>query len=96
MFKRIMLSLAFAGAFAAAGLSLTENAEARRWIVRRPAVAVYSGPVGYYSYGVPYRSYYRGVYGPRVYSYPGVYSYPYYGGPGYFYRPGIRVGIGVW
>ena len=83
MFKRIMLTLTFAAAFGAAGLSLTHKAEAR-WGWNRPYVSYYYGPRVSYGYDVPYRtSYYRGYgYGPRPY-----YN-AYYSDPGsYYYRP---------
>ena len=92
MFKRIMLTLTFAAAFGAAGLCLTDKADARwsRW--NRPYVSYYYGPRVYYGYGVPYRtSYYRGyAIGPRPY------YYSYYGDPGYYYyRPVPRVAVRV-
>ena len=82
MFKRIMLTLTFAAAFGAAGLSLTDKADAHRgWY--RPYAAYY-GPPAYYT---PYRAYYGGYYAPRAY-----YSYGY---PGYFYRSVPRVAVRV-
>jgi hypothetical protein len=92
MFKRIMLTLSFAAAFGAAGLCLTDKADARwgRW--NGPYSSYYYGPRAYYGYGygVPYRSYYRGYYPPRAY------NYSYYGDPGYdYYRPVPRVAVQV-
>ena len=92
MFKRIMLTLTFAAAFGAAGLSLTDKAEAR-WGWNRPYASYYYGPRAYYGYDVPYRtSYYRGsgYYAARPY-----YN-AYYGDPGYYYsRPVPRVAVRV-
>ena len=46
------------------GVGVTENADAwGRW--RRPFVARYYGPPAYYDSYVPYRTYYRGYYGPQ-------------------------------
>src|SRR4051812_9492020 len=92
MFKRIMLTLSFAAAFAVAGLCMSDKVEARRgW--SRPYVSYYYGPRAYYGYDVPYRtSYYRGYgyYGPRQY------DYSYYNDPGYYYyRPAPRVAVRV-
>lgn len=93
MFKRIMLILSFAAAFGAAGLCMTDRADARRWRWNRPyASTYYYGPSGYYGYDVPYRTYYRGYgyYAPRSY-----YS-TYYGDSGYYYyRPAPRVAVQV-
>jgi len=91
MLKRIMLTLSFAAAFGAAGLCLTDKADARSWGWNRPYVSYYYGPRAYYGYDVPYRtSYYRnyGYYGPRPY-----YN-AYYNDPGY-YRPAPRVAVRV-
>jgi hypothetical protein len=90
VFKRIMLSLTFAAALGAAGLCLTDQAQAQRWRWGRPYASYYYGPRVVYGYGVPYRTYYR------AYSAPRAYYYPYYGDPGYYYyRPGPRVAIRV-
>ena len=93
MFKRIMLTLTFAAAFGAAGLSLTDKADARWWRGNRPYVSYYYGPRANYGYDVPYRtSYYRGYgyYAPRPY------YYAYYSDPGYYYyRPVPRVAVRV-
>jgi hypothetical protein len=89
--KRIMLTLSFAAAFGAAGLCLTDKAEAR-WGWNRPYASYYYGPRAYYGYDVPYRtSYYRG-YG---YYAPQPYNYSYYDDPGYYYRPAPRVAVRV-
>jgi hypothetical protein len=92
VFKRIMLTLTFAAAFGAAGLFLTDKADAR-WGWNRPYVSYYYGPRVYYGYDVPYRtSYYRGYgyYAPRSY-YNTYYSDPGY----YYYRPVPRVAVQV-
>jgi len=88
--KRIMLTLTFAAAFGAAGLSLTDKADARWWRGNRPYASYYYGPRAYYGYGVPYRSYYGGYgyYAPRSY------NYSYYGDPDYSYRPRVAVRVG--
>jgi hypothetical protein len=90
VFKRIMLTLTFVAAFGAAGLSLTDNAEARRWGWGRPYVSsYYYGPRSYYYSGYrPYRTYYRSYYAPRPYYYD-----PYYAP--YYYRPAPRVAVRV-
>jgi hypothetical protein len=97
MLKRIMLTLTFAAAFGAAGLSLTDNANARWWRWNRPYASSYYGygvPYRsyYYGYGVPYRSYYRGY----DYYAPGSYYSTYYGYPNYYYygRPRVAVRVG--
>jgi hypothetical protein len=90
MFKRIMLTLSFAAAFGAAGLCLTDKAEARWWRWNRPYVSYYYGQRADYGYDVPYRrSYYRGYYAPRSY------DNAYYGDSGYYYRPVPRVAVRV-
>ncbi len=93
MFKRIILPLTFAAAFSAAGLCLTNNADARWGRGYRPYASYYGPRAAYgYGYGVPYRSYYRG-YG---YYGPGAYNYSCYGGTGnYYYRPVARVAVQV-
>jgi hypothetical protein len=87
MFKRIMFALTFAAALGAASLCLTDAADAQRLRLGRPYVSYYFGAPAYYGY-VPNRTYYRGFYAPRVYSY----SYAY---PGYYYRPAPRVSVRV-
>jgi hypothetical protein len=90
VFKRIMLTLTFAAAFGAAGLYLTDKAEARSWRWNRPYVSYYYGPRAYYGYDVPYRTSYRAYYAPRPY------YYSYYDDPGYYYyRPVPRVAVRV-
>jgi hypothetical protein len=90
VFKRIMLPLTFAATLSAASLWLADNADARRWVVRSRPYAAYYAPRTY-AYA-PYRVYYsQPVYGG--YYAPGPYAYGY---PGYnYYRPGLRVGVGV-
>jgi hypothetical protein len=88
--KRIMLTLTFAAAFGAAGLALTDKADARWWRWNRPYASYYYGTRAYYGYGVPYRSYYGG-YG---YYTPRSYNYSYYGDPDYYYRPRVAVRVG--
>ena len=95
MFKRIMLAMTFIATLSVVGVGVTEKADAwGRW--RRPFVAryYYAPPAYYYDSYVPYRTYYRGYYGPR-------FSRPYYGGyyygePGYYYGPrrGVYVSFG--
>jgi hypothetical protein len=89
--KRIMLTLTFAAAFGAAGLCLTDKAEAWRGRWNRPYVSsYYYGPRAYYGYGVPYRTNYDGYYAPQSY------YYSYYDDPGYYYyRPVPRVAVRV-
>jgi hypothetical protein len=93
MFKRIMLGLTFIAAFAAAGLCLTDKAEARwysSW--NRPYVSYYYGPRAYYGYDVPYRSGYRAYYPLQQ-----QYYTPDYGNPGYYYYrrvPRVAVQVG--
>ena len=97
MFKRIILTLTFAAAFGAAGLSLADKADAQ-WGWNRSYVSYYYGPRVYYGYDVPYRtSYYSGYdgyYAPR-YIAPRRYYNAYYGDPGYYYRPLPRVAVRV-
>ena len=96
VFKRIMFTLTFAAAFGAAGLFLTDKAEAR-WGWNRPYVSYYYGPRTFYGYDVPYRTtYYRGYgYAPRYYVSQPYYS-AYYDDPGYYYyRPVPRVAVRV-
>jgi hypothetical protein len=90
MSKRIMLALSFVAALGAAGLCLTDKAEARWWYGGRPYVSYYYGPRAYYGYGVPYRTYYRGYYAPRSYYYD-----PYAYGDYSYYRPVPRVAVRV-
>lgn len=93
MFKRIMLTLSFVAAFGAAGLCLTDNAEARWWRWNRPYVSYYYGPRAYYGYRVPYQTYYDGYDSSQPY-YNSYYGY--YGDPGYYYyRPAPRVSVRV-
>jgi hypothetical protein len=95
MLKRIMLALTFIATICVFGVGVTEKADAwDRW--RRPFDAHYYGPPVYYDSYVPYRTYYRGYYGPRFYRpYYGYYG-SHYGGPGYYYGPrsGISVSFG--
>src|SRR6476619_6883636 len=93
MFKRIMLTLTFAAAFGAAGLSLLNNAGAQWYGWSRPYTSYYYAPRSYV-YSAPYRPYYNtyydGYYGTRPY-----YS-AYYGDPGYYYyQPAPRVAVQV-
>jgi hypothetical protein len=89
MFKRILLALTFATAFGAAGLCLTDNADARGWRWGRPYASYYYGPPAYYTYGAPYRAYYPGYVVRRPYYYS-------YGYPGYYYRPIVpRVAVRI-
>ena len=92
MFKRIALALMFVSAFSMASLVTPETAEARRgW--RGPYASYYYGPRASYYYGAPYRSYYRGWYGPRYYGYrPYYYGYRY---PGYYYYPRGSVSFSI-
>jgi hypothetical protein len=90
MFKRFMLTLTFVALFGAAGLSLTDNAEARGRSWGRPYVSSYYGPRAYYySSYAPYRTYYRSYYTPRPYYYD-PYAYDYY-----YYRPAPRIAVRV-
>jgi hypothetical protein len=90
MFKRIMLTLSFVAAFSAAGLCLTNQAEARWYRWGRPYVSYYYAPRPYYGYDTPYRTYYRGYYAPRSYYY-NPYAYGNYN----YYRPVPRVAVQV-
>lgn len=85
MFKRILLAATFLGAFGAAGLGMSDSAEARR-VWRVYPQAYYAPSYSYYRPVRPYRSYYA----PRVVV---PYGYQYYYGPTgyyspYYYRPG--------
>ena len=89
MFKRIALTMTFIAAFAVAGLSFSNTAEAWRYQSSgywgRPYASYYYGPRMYnYGYYAPYRTYY---YGPRVVARP---YYNAYNGPGYYYGPIYR------
>lgn len=99
MVKRILLALTFVAAFTAASVATPDSAEAwRRW-GGRPYVTRYYAPPRVY-YGAPYRSYYRGYYGPRYYAPRSYYYGNYYGDPGYNYynyygpRSGVSVSVG--
>jgi hypothetical protein len=75
MFKRILLALTFVAVLGAAGLGMSQSANAwwGRGYYYRPYVVA-----PYYYGGAPYRTYY---YGPRYY--PGTYYYS----PRYAYYP---------
>lgn len=99
MFKRILLTLTFLAAFAAAGFVPASPANAWRGYYGRPYGAYYGGPRiyrGYAPYRANYAPYYAPYYAPRVYT---AYPYDYYGGypyayPGsYYYGP--RTGVAV-
>ena len=90
MVKRLILALTFLATFAAAGIVVTDSAEAwGRWR-SRPYVTYYSAPPrAYYYDGVPYRAYY----GPRVYR--PFYGRSYYRDPYYYGYYGPRAGVSV-
>ena len=86
MLKRIILTLTFATAFGAAGLSLTDKADAQ-WRWNGPYTSYYYGTPAYdYGYYAPYQ--YRSYYAPQTYFYaPRAYYYaprPY---TSYYYSP---------
>lgn len=95
MFKRILIGVIFVATLGVTSVAVTESADAwGRW--RRPFARYYHGPPAYYDGYVPYRTYYRGYYGPRFYRpYYGGY-YGYYGDPYYYYGPrrGVSVSFG--
>jgi len=83
MFKRVLLSLTFVAALAAAGLGTANKAEAGHG-------CGYYGGYGGYGYGDYYPSYYGGYgygHGPR-FSYYRVYGHSRYGGYGGYYGRG--------
>jgi hypothetical protein len=96
MIKRILLTLTFIAAFSAAGIGLSNKAQAWRGYYGRPYGAYYAPRAVYYGPAVvPYRAYY----GPQVVQpyYPVYYAPPAY--PVYYnnyYAPpaGVSVSVG--